>query len=94
MVQKINHFTGIDTPLDRIHLSTIDSLLTIVGGSMNSLRINLAGRGAAPSLELTTRLVDHVRRTLNPNDFDMQAVRDITAAVGTLASYGLLSPDS
>jgi len=67
---------------------------TMRSENVNSLRIDLQGQGAAPSLELTTRLVDHVRRSLNGGVFDIQAMRDITAAVGTLASYGLLAPDN
>jgi len=65
------------------------------GASSNpSLSLKLGpGEAIRPSLELTTQMVDHVRRALSHSNIGDQAMRDITTSIGTLASYGLVGPD-
>ena len=57
----------------------------------NNICLRLApGTAVRPSLELTTHLVEYVKRSLAPSNISDTAMRDITTSVGTLASYGLL----
>lgn len=67
------------------------------GGSSSSspsLSLKLGPNEAIrPSLELTTQMVDHVRRALSHSNIGEQAMRDITTSIGTLASYGLIGPE-
>lgn len=68
------------------------------GGSSSSSSPSLSlklgpGEAIRPSLELTTQMVDHVRRALGHSNIGEQAMRDITTSIGTLASYGLIGPE-
>ncbi|PSN36570.1 hypothetical protein C0J52_09135 [Blattella germanica] len=78
--------------------ASLNSSVAAVGGmilnggtaaSLN-LSLNLANPSVGPSASVMAQLLEHIKATLRSSGYSDQATGDITAAMGTLARYGIL----
>ncbi|XP_047114148.1 RNA-binding protein Pasilla isoform X1 [Schistocerca piceifrons] len=83
--------SGQHTPMHSGTFSSTASLNTTVGGMLlNGLNLSLNLGSPTAGTSLTTQLLEHIQVVLRGSGFSEQATGEITAAMSTLARYGIL----
>lgn len=74
-----------------VHFLLVGGMLLNGGGSGLNLSLNLGNpAGGLASATLTAQLLEHIKVTLRGSGYSEQATAEITAAMRTLAQYGIL----